>query len=148
MAVTFAQARALSAPGSKAKATHQVARRRPEGCRLMRAASVAITSVVARSFSDRPPALRGILPRTGRTGSKSQGAAAAITPSACGSSSIAAASISAVVTTGITRARAGYVTLTGPLTIVTSWPRARAAWAIDRAMRPLEALVRYRTSSM
>ena len=51
-------------------------------------------------------------------------------------------SISVVVVTGITRACRGYSTCTGPLTIVTSCPRERAAAAIARAMRPLDAFVR------
>jgi hypothetical protein len=100
LAVIFSNARRGSAPGSRAKATNHCPGRR-------RRASAAMTSVVGASFSVSPAAVRGILPAARRTGSKSQGAAAAITPSLFGSSARHAASISAVVTTGITRARRG-----------------------------------------
>jgi hypothetical protein len=66
----------------------------------------AMASVGLSSSVSPAPAL-GILPATFRTGSKSQGAAAAITPSERGSSASEAASISAVVTTGITWAAFG-----------------------------------------
>ena len=42
---------------------------------------------------------------------------------------------------------AGYATLTGPLTTTTWCPASMAASASAAPMRPLEALVRYRTGS-
>ena len=101
-----------------------------------------MTSVVGSSASVSREPCRGILPAVLLAGSKSQGAAAAITPSQPGRAASDAASISAVVTTGITFACVGYSIATGPLTIVTRWPRASAAAEIARAIRPLEALVR------
>ena len=56
--------------------------------------------------------------------------------------------MSPVVMAEVTRASAGYWTLTGPLTMLTVFPCAMAAVASAAAMRPLEAFVRNRTSSM
>ena len=55
--------------------------------------------------------------------------------------------MSSVDTMGTTSAASGYVTPTGPLTTTTWCPASTAAAANAAPMRPLDALLRYRTGS-